>query len=73
MAADDTTLAALTDWMRGGRLEVATLRELREPGYARLHSDDANGFTCLFTALALPWWRAPTGALVDDDAEGATP
>ncbi len=50
---DDTALAALTDWMRGGRLEVATLRELRELGYARLQNDDADGFTAPFTALML--------------------
>jgi hypothetical protein len=50
---DDTALAALTEWMRGDRLDVATLRELRARGYARLESDDAEGFTGPFTALML--------------------
>ena len=50
---DDTALAALTAWMRGGQFDAASLRALRERGYAQLDADDADGFTAPFTALVL--------------------
>ncbi len=50
---DGTALAALTAWMRGGLLDEATLRELREHGYARLHAPDPAGFGPPFAALML--------------------
>lgn len=50
---DDTALAALTAWMRAGLLDAATLRELRERGYAQLETGDAEGFAAPFAARAL--------------------
>lgn len=50
---DDTALATLTAWMRGGRLDATTLRELLAQGYLQLDAADAAGFTAPFTALML--------------------
>ncbi len=50
---DDTALAALTAWMRGGLLDPTALRDLRERGHAQLEAGDTEGFTAPFTALVL--------------------
>ncbi|SBV37265.1 conserved exported hypothetical protein [uncultured Stenotrophomonas sp.] len=50
---EDIALIALTTWMRDGKLDAATLRELRERGYTQLDAGDTAGFAAPFTALAL--------------------
>ena len=69
---DDTALAALAAWMRGGLLDAAALRDLRERGYAQLEAGDAEGFAAPFTALALAEIaRTDRRAAWMDDAERA--
>ncbi|GAB3336831.1 DUF2785 domain-containing protein [Marilutibacter aestuarii] len=50
---DDTAYAALSAWMRGGQLDTATLRSMRDALYARLDAPAGEGFSRPFAALAL--------------------
>lgn len=50
---DDIAFAAYSTWMRGKRIDVPQLRELRDALYRMLDGDDAPGFRKPFAALTL--------------------
>lgn len=50
---DDIGLGLLSGWMRAGLLGTATLRALRDRGFARMEGDDGDGFGKPFAALML--------------------
>lgn len=50
---DDIGLGLLSAWMRTGRLDVNTLRALRDIGFTRLEGRDGEGFGKPFAALLL--------------------
>ena len=56
---DGIAFEALSAWMRGGQLDLATLQALRVDLLKRLVRPDVEGFSSAFAALVSPRWRGP--------------
>jgi len=75
---DGIAFEALSQWLRAGDFDPATLRALRDALYAALDSADADGFARPFAALTLaeiartdriaPWMRADERAAMAERA-----